>query len=42
MNINIDFPENRYKHCYAVGKVMYEYSKKILNWPEKKLLKCLF
>ena len=38
MNINIDFPENRYKHCFSVGKVMYEYSKNILKWPEKKAI----
>lgn len=38
MNLNIDFPENRYKHCYAVGKIMYEYSKQIFEWPEEKAI----
>lgn len=29
-----NFPENRYKHCYSVGKKMYQYAKDVLKWDE--------
>lgn len=31
-----NFPLNRYKHCYSVGKRMYAYAKYMLGWNEKK------
>lgn len=30
-----NFPLNRYKHCYNVGKRMYAYAKYNLHWDEK-------
>ena len=32
---SIDFPESRYRHCYGVGKRMYEYAKNKLHWDER-------
>ena len=29
------FPQNRYRHCYSVGKRMYAYAKYNLGWNEK-------
>ncbi len=31
----IKFPQNRYRHCYSVGKKMYAYAKYNLGWNEK-------
>lgn len=31
-----NFPMNRYKHCYGVGKRMYAYAKYNLHWSEKR------
>lgn len=30
-----DFPLSRYRHCYSVGKKMYQYAKEVLHWDEK-------
>lgn len=30
-----NFPQNRYRHCYSVGKRMYAYAKYNLGWNEK-------
>lgn len=32
----IPFPENRYRHCYGVGRRMYEYARDVLHWNEKR------
>lgn len=31
-----NFPLNRYKHCYGVGKRMYAYAKYNLHWDERR------
>ncbi len=31
-----NFPENRYRHCYGVGKRMYAYAKYNLGWCDKE------
>lgn len=31
-----NFPLNRYKHCYGVGKRMYAYAKYMWHWDEKR------
>lgn len=33
-----NFPESRYRHCYSVGKKMYQYGKEKLGMTEKKAL----
>lgn len=30
----MEFPEMRYRHCYAVGRKMYDYARNVLNRPE--------
>lgn len=30
-----DFPLSRYRHCYSVGKRMYQYAKEKLHWDEQ-------
>ena len=32
------FPESRYKHCYSVGKKMYQYAKDMLKWDDKSCI----
>lgn len=33
-----EFPEMRYRHCYAVGRKMYDYAKSVLHKPEKECI----